>query len=101
MYECPRNCSRPKCDRATISRCEARQIKTAVAAVMTASVRGGASWLLPPVSIFRIFVLMKGVVVTAKSPTEYKFLIDLLKKLGLSSAPVSEEELEDLALSKM
>ena len=44
---------------------------------------------------------MKGVVVTAKSQTEYKFLIDLLKKLGLSSAPVSEEELEDLALSKM
>jgi hypothetical protein len=44
---------------------------------------------------------MKGVVVTAKSQSEYKFLMDLLAKLGMSSAPVSEEELEDLALSKM
>jgi len=44
---------------------------------------------------------MKGVVVTAKSQSEFKFLMDLFKKLGLSSAPVSEEELEDLALSKM
>ena len=44
---------------------------------------------------------MKGVVVTAKSPSEFKFLMDLFKKLGLSSAPVSEEELEDIALSKM
>jgi len=44
---------------------------------------------------------MKGVVVTAKSPSEFKFLMELFKKLGLSSAPVSEEELEDLAVSKM
>jgi hypothetical protein len=44
---------------------------------------------------------MRGVVVTTKSQSEYKFLLDLFKKLGLSSAPVSEEELEDLALSKM
>jgi len=44
---------------------------------------------------------MKGVVVTTKSQSEFKFLIDLFKKLGLSSTPVSEEELEDLALSKM
>jgi hypothetical protein len=27
--------------------------------------------------------------------------MDLFKRLGLSSAPMSEEELEDLALSKM
>jgi hypothetical protein len=27
--------------------------------------------------------------------------MDLFRKLGLSSAPVSEEEIEDLALSKM
>ena len=44
---------------------------------------------------------MKGVVVTAKSPSEFKFLMDLFNKLGLSSTQVSEEELEDLALSKM
>lgn len=44
---------------------------------------------------------MKGVVVATKSPSEYKFLMDLIKKLGLSSAPLSEEELEDIALSKL
>jgi hypothetical protein len=44
---------------------------------------------------------MKGVIVTAKSPSEFRFLMDLFKRLGLSSAPMSEEELEDLALSKM
>lgn len=44
---------------------------------------------------------MKGVVVRAKNPSEFKFLMNLVNKLGLSSTPVSEEELEDLALSKM
>lgn len=40
-------------------------------------------------------------VITAKTQTEYKFLIDLLKKLGITSSMVSEEDLEDLGLSKM
>jgi hypothetical protein len=44
---------------------------------------------------------MKGMVITAKTQTEYKFLIDLLKKLGITSSMVSEEDLEDLGLSKM
>ena len=44
---------------------------------------------------------MKGVVIKAKNQTEYKFLVDLLKKLGITSSEVSEEELEDLGLSKM
>jgi hypothetical protein len=58
--------------------------------------------LLPdPLLFLRIFAGMKGVVVTAKNQSEFKFLMDLFKKLGLSSALVSEEELEDLALSKM
>ena len=44
---------------------------------------------------------MKGLVITAKSQTEFKFLSDLLKKLGISSATMSEEELEDLGLAKL
>ena len=44
---------------------------------------------------------MKGIVISAKSQTEFKFLSDLLKKLGISSAAVSEEELEDLGLVKL
>ncbi|MBK6523187.1 MAG: hypothetical protein IPG08_13160 [Sphingobacteriaceae bacterium] len=40
-------------------------------------------------------------VITAKTQTEYKFLTDLLKKLGITSSMVSEEDLEDLGLSKM
>jgi len=44
---------------------------------------------------------MKGLVITAKSKTEFKFLSDLLKKLGISSATMSEEELEDLGLAKL
>ena len=44
---------------------------------------------------------MKALVITAKSQTEYKFLSDLLKKLGISAATMSEEELEDLGLAKL
>jgi hypothetical protein len=44
---------------------------------------------------------MKGLVITAKSPSEFKFVSDLLKKLGISSATMSEEELEDLGLAKL
>jgi hypothetical protein len=44
---------------------------------------------------------MKAMVITPKSQTEFKFLNDLLKKLGISSATMTEEELEDTGLSKM
>ena len=44
---------------------------------------------------------MKGLVITTKSQTEFKFLSELLKKLGISSATMSEEELEDLGLAKL
>lgn len=50
---------------------------------------------------YRTFGLMKCVVVRAKNQSEYKFLMDLLDKLGMSSLPMSEEELEDHALLKM
>jgi hypothetical protein len=44
---------------------------------------------------------MKAVVITPKNPKEFKFLTDLLKKLNIISATMSEEEVEDLGLSKM
>jgi intein/homing endonuclease len=44
---------------------------------------------------------MKTMVITPKSQTEFKFINDLLKKLGISSATMTEEELEDTGLSKM
>lgn len=44
---------------------------------------------------------MKGIVIKAKDQTEFKFLSDLLKKLGISSESLSAEELEDLGLVKM
>ncbi len=44
---------------------------------------------------------MKAMVITPKSQTEFKFINDLLKKLGIASATMSEEEIEDIGLSKM
>ncbi len=44
---------------------------------------------------------MKALVITPKNKDEYKFITGLLKKLGVGMAPVNEEELEDLGLSKM
>ncbi len=44
---------------------------------------------------------MKSMVITPKSQSEFKFINDLLKKLGISSATMTEEELEDIGLSKM
>jgi len=44
---------------------------------------------------------MKAVLITPKTATEFKFISDLLKKLGVSAATMSKEELEDLGLSKL
>lgn len=44
---------------------------------------------------------MKAVLIAPKTATEFKFISDLLKKLGMSSATMSKEELEDLGLSKL
>ncbi len=40
-------------------------------------------------------------VITPKSQTEFKFLYDLLKKLGIASATMTQEELEDMGLAKL
>ncbi len=44
---------------------------------------------------------MKALVITPKSDNEYKFLSDLLTKLGVGMSSLSIEELEDLGLTKM
>ena len=44
---------------------------------------------------------MKAMVITPKNLGEFKFVNDLLKKLGISSSTVSEEELEDMGLSNL
>jgi len=42
---------------------------------------------------------MKSIVVTPKSRSEFEFLSNLFKKLGLSTKTLSEEEKEDIGLS--
>jgi hypothetical protein len=44
---------------------------------------------------------MKGLVVTPKNDNEFKFVTDLLKKLGVGSSPLSQNELEDIGMSKL
>ena len=44
---------------------------------------------------------MKALVVTPRNKNEYKFVTDLLKKLGVSSSTMSQEELEDMGLLKL
>lgn len=44
---------------------------------------------------------MKAMVITPKSKDEFEFINDLLKKLGISSATMTEEELEDIGMSKL
>jgi len=44
---------------------------------------------------------MKAIVVKTKSATEYRFIADLLTKLGVGTVPMSKEELEDFGLLKL
>ena len=44
---------------------------------------------------------MKAIVVTPKNSNELKFVTALLKKLGIGSSTVSQEELEDIGMSKL
>ncbi len=44
---------------------------------------------------------MKALVVTPKNSNEFKFVTDLLKKLGVGLSTVTQEELEDIGMSKL
>ena len=50
---------------------------------------------------FFLFVNRRAVVITPKTATEFKFVSELLKKLGISSATMSKSELEDIGISKL
>jgi len=62
---------------------------------------GEVKLLLCTVNIFLYFDAMKALVITPKSDNEYKFLSDLLTKLGVGMSSLSKEELEDIGLAKM
>jgi hypothetical protein len=44
---------------------------------------------------------MKALVITPKNDNEFKFLADLLKKLGVGSSALTQDELEDIGMSKL
>ncbi len=44
---------------------------------------------------------MKALVIAPKDDNEFKFLANLLKKLGVSSSALSYEDLEDIGMSKL
>lgn len=44
---------------------------------------------------------MKALVITPKNDSEFKFLADLLKKLGVSSSALSYDDLEDIGMAKL
>ena len=48
-----------------------------------------------------IFVVMTAIVVTPKSKTEFRFIAELLKKLGVGSSTLTTEEMEDIGMSKL
>jgi hypothetical protein len=50
---------------------------------------------------FGYICIMKALVVTPKNDNEYKFVSELLKKLGIGLSALSQEELEDLGMSKL
>ena len=44
---------------------------------------------------------MKAIVIKPRNSNEYKFISNLLKKLGVGSSALSLEELEDIGLSRL
>ena len=44
---------------------------------------------------------MKAIVVTPKNESEYKFVADLLKKLGIGTSTLTSAEMEDIGMLKL
>ena len=44
---------------------------------------------------------MKAVLINPKDNNELKFVTDLLKKLGIKATEITQEEMEDLAMSRL
>ena len=54
---------------------------------------------VPKHSGIRYYCIMKSIVITPKDANELKFVSELLKKLGISSRVLNEEEQEDIGMS--
>jgi hypothetical protein len=52
-------------------------------------------------SIHFIFVDMRSMVITPKNQDEFRFISNLLEKLGIAKATMTDEEMEDMGLSKL
>jgi hypothetical protein len=44
---------------------------------------------------------MKAIVIKPKNNREFKFIADLLKKLGVGSSALTQEEFEDIGMAKL
>jgi len=44
---------------------------------------------------------MKAIVVTPKSDSEFKFITDLLRKLGVGASTLTAEQVEDIGMLKL
>ncbi len=44
---------------------------------------------------------MKAIVITPKSDNEFKFVSDLLKKLGIGTSTLTKAEIEDIGLLRL
>ena len=44
---------------------------------------------------------MKAIVVTPKSDSEFRFITDLLKKLGVGTSTLTAEQVEDIGMLKL
>ncbi len=44
---------------------------------------------------------MKAIVVTPKSDNEFKFVTNLLKKLGIGTSTLTKDEIEDMGMLKL
>ena len=50
---------------------------------------------------FLYICYMKAIVVTPKSDNEFKFVADLLKKLGIGTSTLTKGEIEDIGMLKL
>ena len=44
---------------------------------------------------------MKAIVVTPKSETEFRFVTDLLEKLGIGNSALTKDDIEDIGMLKL
>jgi hypothetical protein len=53
------------------------------------------------ITCFLYICIVKALVIKTKNNSEFKFVSDLLKKLGIGVSNLTAEEIEDLGMSKL